>query len=76
MDGSDWFPVWTPDGKRLAFTSDRDGDPDIFVADADGANPINLTAHPGIDVSPAWRPVPLLTSVQVRSWGQIKRFKR
>jgi dipeptidyl aminopeptidase/acylaminoacyl peptidase len=31
-------PRWAPDGKRLAFISTRDGDPNIYVADADGGN--------------------------------------
>ena len=31
-------PRWSPDGKRLAFISTRDGDPNIYLADADGGN--------------------------------------
>ena len=31
-------PRWAPDGKRLAFVSTRDGDPNIYMADADGGN--------------------------------------
>jgi Tol biopolymer transport system component len=33
------FPQWSHDGKKIAFTSDRDGDPEIYVMNADGANP-------------------------------------
>ena len=52
--------------------SDRVGNPDLFIMGADGANPVNLTVRPGIDVSPTWRPRPLTTLVRARSWGQIK----
>ena len=31
-------PRWSPDGRRLAFISTRDGAPNIFIADADGGN--------------------------------------
>ena len=41
---------------RIAFASDRDGDGDIYVMDADGSNQINLTHHPAGDRSPSWSP--------------------
>ena len=31
-------PSWSPDGKRIAFTSRRDGDSEIYVIDTDGQN--------------------------------------
>ena len=31
------FPQWSHDGRRIAFTSDRDGDPEIYVMNADGS---------------------------------------
>lgn len=31
-------PRWAPDGKRLAFISTRDGEPNVYLADADGSN--------------------------------------
>ena len=40
---SDRSPDWSPDGSRIAFSSDRDGDYEIYVMDADGTNPVQLT---------------------------------
>lgn len=51
----DW-PAPSPDGARLAFASSRDGDFEIYVAAADGANPRRLTASRGLDIRPAWSP--------------------
>jgi dipeptidyl aminopeptidase/acylaminoacyl peptidase len=50
----DSFPVWSPDGKRIAFVSDRDGNSDIYVMDATGNNQVNLTDNPAEDVQPLW----------------------
>ena len=41
---------------RIAFVSDRDGKVEIYVMDADGSNPINLTNHPADDWGPVWSP--------------------
>ena len=56
---NDWHPVWSPDGKQIAFMSDRKGDLvnfDIYVMDADGGNLQNLTNRRGWDGSPSWSP--------------------
>ena len=41
---------------QIAFTSDRDGNREIYVMDADGKNQRRLTAHPGHDWEPSWSP--------------------
>ncbi len=54
--GSNQSPAWSSDGMKIAFSSSRSGDPDIWVADASGANPHRITFFVGPDVSPAWNP--------------------
>ena len=41
---------------QIVFTSRRDGNNEIYVMDADGGNPENLTNHPAYDADPAWSP--------------------
>ena len=56
---NDWDPSWSPDGKRIAFASDRKGDLvsfDIYVMDADGGNQQKLVNNRGWDSSPSWSP--------------------
>lgn len=43
----DSHPVWSPDGKKIAFNSDREGSLDIYVMDANGGNPVRLTTNSG-----------------------------
>ena len=41
---------------RIAFVSHRDGNPEIYVMDADGGNQLNLTNNPAKDWGPSWSP--------------------
>src|SRR6059058_369793 len=42
-------PAFSPDGSRIAFTSTRDGQPEIYIMDADGTSAARLTNSPGAD---------------------------
>jgi len=51
------FPVWSRDGRRIAFDSLATPSWDIYAMDANGANQVNLTQTPGVvDSSPSWSP--------------------
>ena len=51
-----YWPTWSPDGRRIAFTSNRDGNYEIYIMNADGTGQSNVTNHPASDNYPAWSP--------------------
>jgi Tol biopolymer transport system component len=50
----DAHPAWSPDGTRIAFMSDRDGNSEVYIMNADGTAQRRLTDLPGQDGYPAW----------------------
>jgi Tol biopolymer transport system component/chitodextrinase len=53
-------PSWSPDGTKIAFTSNKDGDLDIYVVDSDGSNLKSITPETGLNdydnFDPFWLP--------------------
>jgi Tol biopolymer transport system component len=50
-------PEYSPDGKMIAFSSKEDGDFEIWVAEADGTNSVQLTHNDlAVDSAPSWSP--------------------
>jgi TolB protein len=54
--GDNFSPAWSSDGTKLAFSSSRSGDPEIYITDANGAGVKRLTSSKGSDVSPVFNP--------------------
>jgi len=53
-EGNNEDPVWSPDGRFLAFSSTRNKRAELFVMDADGSAPHRLADIPGNARTPAW----------------------
>jgi Tol biopolymer transport system component/DNA-binding winged helix-turn-helix (wHTH) protein len=49
-------PSWSPDGRMVAFSSDRSGNLDIWIQSVDGGNPIQVSTSPAHDWQPDWSP--------------------
>jgi TolB protein len=56
IENNDGFPSWSPDGKQIAFCSNRNGNMDIFVMNADGSDVRRLTSNEANDSVPTWSP--------------------
>jgi TolB protein len=51
----DTFPSWSPDGARIAFTSNRDGRRAIYVMNSDGSQPLRITSTVADNFDPNWQ---------------------
>ncbi|MGB7190214.1 MAG: translocation protein TolB, partial [Acidobacteriaceae bacterium] len=54
--GTSLSPAWTSDGTKIAFSSSRTGDNEIYTTGPDGGSLHRVTAFRGPDVSPVWNP--------------------
>jgi Tol biopolymer transport system component len=48
--------TWAPDGRSIAYETDRTGNGDIYVIGADGHNKVQLTSSAAGDTDPSWQP--------------------
>jgi TolB protein len=55
-NGVNWHPVWSPDGKKIAYISNKAGTEDVWVMDYDGGHPAQLTSSELYEVFPVWSP--------------------
>jgi TolB protein len=54
--GTNSSPAWSPDGAQIAFMSSQNGDPEIYITDADGSHLQRITFAAGVSTSPVWNP--------------------
>jgi TolB protein len=55
-DSNDQAAFWSPDNRRISFTSDRDGNSEIYVMDSDGRNARRLTRTRATERAAVWSP--------------------
>ncbi len=71
-------PIWSPDGRWIAFISNRDGNEDVYVLPVDGGDVRRLTWHSGSDRATGWTPdsraVLFESRRHVRAWGETGTF--
>ena len=53
--GVNRYPAWTPDGKRIAFTSNRDGTDEVHIMNVDGSGVTRLTKSAAPAALDSWR---------------------
>jgi TolB protein len=56
VGGTNITPAWAPNGKDIAYSSSRSGDPEIWISDANGSLARRITSFRGPDVSPTFNP--------------------
>jgi TolB protein len=55
-DKQNYLPAFSADGSKIAFTSNRDGNAEIYVMNKDGSGVRRMTNNPAIDTTPTWSP--------------------
>ena len=55
-EGLQMDPTWSPDGRYIAYSSDRGGKYDIWVQQVGSGNPVQITKGPGHNWQPDWSP--------------------
>jgi len=70
----DRHPAWSPDGSKVAFDSDRNGNVDIYVMNADGTDLIRLTDDPNRDQYPAWSPDGSMIAFESNRDGDVEIY--
>ncbi|MCF8293653.1 MAG: peptidase S41 [Chitinophagaceae bacterium] len=76
-ESQDMMPIWSHDGKSIAFASDRFGNFDVFVMSANGGSPLRLTYYSGADYPQDFSPdnkQVLFTSARIISNNNVRFY--
>ena len=73
--GEELFPRFSPDGSRIAFSANYDGNTDVYVVPSLGGEPTRITYHPGEDRLVDWSPDGRLLFASARRSG-VTRFSQ
>jgi TolB protein len=66
------YPAWSPDGKRIAWTSTFEGNQEIYAADVDRSNRVRVTSDAALDAHPAWSPDSKQLAFASNRWGDLE----
>ncbi|HXO75258.1 MAG TPA: hypothetical protein VN824_08495, partial [Puia sp.] len=72
-DAYEGHPVFSPDGKQIAFSGSRYGNNDIFVVPTEGGNPRRLTFQSGEDIISSWTQPDKILFSTTREFNAIER---
>jgi len=53
---NNFWPTWSPDGRRMVYVAEHEGNSDLYVMDSNGQNRHRLTGDPGGEHQPNWSP--------------------
>jgi Tol biopolymer transport system component len=71
---SDAFPAWSPDGSKIAFESQRDGNYEIYTMNADGSGLTRLTYTSWSERFLVWSPDGTKIAFESRQTGNVEVF--